>query len=85
MYKEKYATEPGAYAAEFFDNTELLLAALIEGKGEVEKAKAWLYAVKDWKGATGTTNFDANGDVVGKSYTIYTVKNGQFVPFSSEN
>ncbi|MFH0739684.1 MAG: ABC transporter substrate-binding protein, partial [bacterium] len=81
LYKEKYATEPGAYAAEFYDNTKLLLTALIEGKGDVEKAKAWLYAVKDWHGATGTINFDANGDVIGKSYTIYTVKNGQFIPY----
>ncbi len=86
LYKEKYASEPGGvYATEFFDNTELLLSALIESKGDVEKAKAWLYAVKDWHGATGTINFDANGDVIGKSYTIYTVKNGQFVPFSPEN
>ncbi|MDD4990018.1 MAG: penicillin-binding protein activator [Candidatus Pacebacteria bacterium] len=81
LYKEKYASQPGPYAAEFFDNTELLLTALIESRGDIEKAKEWLYAIKDWRGATGTTNFDANGDVIGKSYTIYTVKNGQFVPY----
>ena len=81
LYREKYASEPGAYAAEFFDNTELLLTSLIENKGDVERAKSWLYTVKDWHGATGITNFDSNGDVVGKSYTIYTVKNGQFVPY----
>lgn len=81
LYKEKYISEPGVYATAFYDNAELILTALIESKGDIEKAKAWLYAIKDWKGATGTTNFDANGDVIGKSYTIYTVKNGQFVPY----
>lgn len=85
LYKEKYSAEPGPYASIFYDNTELVLTALIENKGDIEKAKAWLYAVKDWRGATGITNFDANGDVVGKSYTVYQVKNGQFVPFSPEN
>ncbi|MCL5010790.1 MAG: penicillin-binding protein activator [Patescibacteria group bacterium] len=81
LYKEWFGAESGPFAAEFFDNTELLLSALIESRSDVEKAKFWLYAVKDWKGATGTTNFDANGDVTDKSYTIYTVKNGQFVPY----
>lgn len=81
LHKEKYDTEQGAFSAGFYDNTILVLKALIENKGDVEQAKNWLYNVKDWHGATGTTNFDENGDVVGKSYTVYTVKNGQFVPY----
>ncbi|MFH0739870.1 MAG: ABC transporter substrate-binding protein, partial [bacterium] len=84
-YKAKYGVEAGPYAPGFFDNAQLILTALIESKGDVEKAKAWLYAVKDWHGATGTINFDANGDVIGKSYTIYTVKNGQFVPYEKSD
>lgn len=81
LHKEKYGTEPGPFSAGFYDNTILVLKALIENKGNTGEAKNWLYNVKDWHGATGVTNFDENGDVVGKSYTPYIIKNGQFVPY----
>lgn len=81
LHKERYNTEPSAFSAAFYDNTILVLKALIETQGNIEKVKDYLYAVDNFNGATGITNYDANGDVVGKSYTIYKIKNSKFSPY----
>jgi branched-chain amino acid transport system substrate-binding protein len=80
-HKEKYNEEPGPFSTGFYDNTVLILESLIKNNGNIEKAKKWLYDLKGWAGATGITTYDKNGDPVGKSYTIMTAKNGQFVPY----
>ncbi len=79
-HKIKYDSEPGYFASGIYDCTLLTLEALIKNNGNIEEAKAWLYNVKDWKGATGTTNFDENGDTIGKSYAIHVIKDGEIIP-----
>ncbi len=79
LHQGKYNVDPGPYSAGVYDNTLLVLQALIENDSDVEKAKEWLYNVKNWRGATGITNFDENGDPIGKSYTVYEIKNGEFL------
>ena len=81
-HKEKYNEDPGPFSAGFYDNTILVSEALIKNNGNTDGAKEWLYGIKDWAGATGITNFDENGDPIDKSYTIMTVKNGQFAPYA---
>ncbi|MBT3304671.1 ABC transporter substrate-binding protein [Candidatus Woesearchaeota archaeon] len=76
----KFGVEPGYFASGLYDCVVLSLEALLENEGDVEQAKGWLYDLKDWRGASGITNFDENGDTVGKSYSIYVVKDGEFVP-----
>jgi len=80
-HQKKYGEMPGPFSSGFYDNIILVSEALIKNNVNIEKAKDWLYNVKNWSGATGITNFDENGDPIGKSYTIMTVKNGQFVSY----
>ena len=77
-HQREYFSEPFAFSAGFYDNVLLVSEALINNKGDVAKAKAWLYNLKDWEGATGITNYDSKGDTVGKSYAIMIVENGKF-------
>lgn len=50
------------------------------GPGEFGKAKALLAAGKDvnYVGASGTQDFDANGDTEGATYAHWMIKNGQY-------
>jgi branched-chain amino acid transport system substrate-binding protein len=80
--RERFGSDPGPFSAGFYDNTLLVLEALSESNGDIDAARDWLYDVRDWEGATGLTTFDENGDPLGKSYTVYTVRNGEFVPYA---
>ncbi len=81
-HKNKYDSEPFVFSAGFYDNILLVSEALIKNNGDIDEAKDWLYNIKDWNGATGITNYDVNGDTVGKSFTLMTVKNGEFVEYN---
>jgi branched-chain amino acid transport system substrate-binding protein len=78
-HESKYGAGAFPFATFFYDNTMLTAKALINNKGDVVKAQQWLYNLKGFRGVTGTTSFDENGDVFGKSYTVMKVKNGKFV------
>jgi len=81
LHQGKYNENPGPFSAGLYDNTVLVLKALIENERDLEKAKNWLYSIKDFSGATGITNYDSNGDVIGKSYSIFEVQDGKFIPY----
>ena len=64
-YKKEYGVEPSALAALGYDSAMLLFDAMKRAKslGGNDLAQA-LKDTKDFKGATGTINFNANRDVV---------------------
>ncbi|NQU23859.1 MAG: ABC transporter substrate-binding protein [Candidatus Nealsonbacteria bacterium] len=78
-YRERYGEDPGVYSGLFYDATHVLAKA-IAGADTLEGPsiqKALLKTVYD--GPTGTTKFDAYGDV-DKPFSVYRVKDGRFVP-----
>ena len=78
-YKAKFGKEPGLVADYAYDALKLLVEAVQLGGGiDGPSIKRGLEKVKDFKGASGLINFDANGDVV-KPSGLKTVKDGQFV------
>jgi branched-chain amino acid transport system substrate-binding protein len=78
-YKAKFGKEPGLVADYGYDALKLIVeAARLGGGTDGERIKRGLEKIKDFKGASGLINFDANGDVV-KPSGLKTVKGGQFV------
>jgi len=78
-YKEKYGTEPSAYAAEGYDAAAILIKAMFASNGTADSIKDQLFKIgKDYYGASGVISFDQNGDVQ-KPMVIKTIKDGQFV------
>jgi branched-chain amino acid transport system substrate-binding protein len=77
-YKKEYSQDVGAYSAQGFDAANIIIAAIrraIDDAGgnmptrdQVTKQVA---QTKDYKGAIGSTTFDANGDTTLKIITIY--------------
>ncbi|HMA35314.1 MAG TPA: branched-chain amino acid ABC transporter substrate-binding protein [Chloroflexia bacterium] len=81
-YKVAYASAqwqgvPQAYSANAYDATNIIIAAMkTAGKKDREAVRAAIAGTKDFKGATGTTSFDQNGDTTNRWISIYQVQNG---------
>lgn len=73
-----YGHEPHPLARHSYDATMLATTALTECKMDRECAKAWLYRVKDYPGASGSFSIDADGGT-SRSFVAKIVRNGQFV------
>ncbi len=80
-YKKKYEKEPGAWAALSYDAVGMALDAIKEVGADRRKIKDWLAgrttAEKGYKGVTGLTYFDAEGDCPSKGATVAVVKDGK--------
>jgi branched-chain amino acid transport system substrate-binding protein len=74
-YKAKYGQDVGAYSANGYEATNIIIAALNKAPS-VDRAsvRTAIAATKDYKGVLGTTSFDANGDTTNKWISIYAVK-----------
>ncbi|RWU02228.1 branched-chain amino acid ABC transporter substrate-binding protein [Pseudodesulfovibrio sp. S3] len=79
-YKEKTGNEPGAYSAYSFDSaTAYLMAVKAAGTTDPVKVREELMKL-DFTGASKQVKYQENGDS-GSNYTVYMIKDGQFVPY----
>ena len=79
-YKKLYNIEPGVYSGLYYDAVKVLAEAI--GKCDINKLsgeaiKSALMNIKNYRGATGTLTFNADGDVE-KPFSIYKISNKQF-------
>jgi len=82
-YKKRYGEEPDVIAANGYDSLLVLAQAMRAAVASHEPitgetVRENLLKV-DVVGATGRNKFDANGDVVGKTFTRKTIKDGKVV------
>jgi len=79
-FKNIYNSEPGIAAAQCYDAINLIILSIERGGYEGTKIQQELYNIKNYHGVTGETSFDERGDVI-KEFTIFTIRNSQFVPY----
>lgn len=79
-FKKKYNVDPDVYAAYAYDAIKILANAISIGGYSSDGIKKSLYETKNYKGVTGITSFDVNGEV-DKPFYVYEVKNGKFELF----
>jgi len=90
-YEAEYPGEAiAAYDAYSYDAANVIIRAIIAvakdmGADKVTSAdgkKAIIAAVAktDFEGVTGQVKFDSNGDTINKVITVYTVKDGAWIP-----
>ena len=79
-YKKKFGKELGAYSANSYDATNILISAIekVKEKDPAKIAKV-IKETKNYPGLTGKITFDLKGDLVNPAFLIYQVKNGMFV------
>jgi branched-chain amino acid transport system substrate-binding protein len=82
-FRRKYIRDPGYYSALAYDAMNIVLLAIEREGIKSEDIKNGLYQIRNFPGITGTTTFDANGDVT-KPVILKTVKNGQFVEWEEK-
>ncbi|MEK7475968.1 MAG: branched-chain amino acid ABC transporter substrate-binding protein [Candidatus Coatesbacteria bacterium] len=77
---EKRFGQVGPYSPYAYDATRVVIEA-IRRAGVADRAKvvAEVRNTKHFKGVTGETTFDANGDTLNQVISIYTVRNGVWV------
>jgi branched-chain amino acid transport system substrate-binding protein len=76
-YKEAYKEEPGTYAAYTYDAANIIIEALKQGKTDRKGIMEYLTPLKGFKGVTGVTNFDENGDCIKEPLRLI-VNDGKF-------
>lgn len=81
-YKAETGEEtPPLFLAENYDGTMIVLEALYQAKGDVEKARELMHVIgNNYPGASGRITFDENGDV-NKPAALMTVKERAFIPY----
>jgi branched-chain amino acid transport system substrate-binding protein len=78
-YKEKYGSEPEAYAAYGYEACNVALDAIERaGKKDREAIREAVFATKDYDGVLGKWSFDANGDTTLTQMSGNQVKDGAF-------
>jgi branched-chain amino acid transport system substrate-binding protein len=77
-FKKKYGKSSDVFAATAYDALYILKQAIENGEYTAESIKNQLYKIKNYKGVTGITSFDLNGDVT-KPVVVKEIKNGKFV------
>ncbi len=78
-YKDKYKSEPEAYAAYGYEAAKVTLAAIAKaGKKDRAAIMDALMATKDYDGVLGKWSFDQNGDTSLTTMSGQVVKSGKF-------
>lgn len=80
-FLKKYNKEPDVYSSNGYDCMMLLAHVYSKGARTGEQFQAILSQVNGFMGATGVTHFDKNGDVVGKKFGRFVIRNGEPVVF----
>lgn len=74
-YQKKYNTAAGTYAAESFDATNMIIQAIADQGGEVDReALADALRKAEHKGITKTFSFDDKGEFTNQAIFMYQVK-----------
>lgn len=79
-YTTRYNMKPDIWAALTYDCFKVVEKALINGAKSPKEIQKELLMIRDFPGVSGIFSFDEDGNVV-KSFSILTVKNGQFVKY----
>jgi len=75
-FKEKYVKEPNVFSAYYFDATNIILDAILNGAKTSDEIKSYLYQ-NEFMGVTGKTKFDRYGEVE-KPIDIFKIENKKF-------
>lgn len=83
-YSKRFGTAPGAYSAESYDVTNMIISELRKtvGKTEPKALRAALLknlAATEYTGLTKVFSFDEKGEFRGSGVSLYQVKNGAIV------
>jgi len=77
-YFEEFGKAYNAYTPESYDVANIVIQALENTDGSADAVKDYLYSMGEFKGVSGTFEFDLFGEV-DKPYDVFTVENGKFV------
>lgn len=79
-YKARYSKEYSAYTPETYDVTYIIAKACAATDCSSSAMKDYLYSMGSYQGASGTYEFDRNGEVE-KAYDFFEVRNGAWIPY----
>jgi branched-chain amino acid transport system substrate-binding protein len=81
-YKQKYGTDPEAYAVYGYEAAKVALVTIAKvNKKDRDAIREAILATKDFdQGAVGKWSFDENGDTTAQVFTISKIEGGKFTP-----
>ena len=78
-FEEKFGEEPDVYAAYSYDIGMILADCFAAGNKTGEQVRSYLLGMAPYRGATGETAFDENGDCNSKSFIRQVIQSGEYV------
>ena len=76
-YKQAYGEDPEVYAAYSYDTFMVLANAIQSGARTGEAIRVYLSKMPPYDGVSGSFQFDAHGDVIGKGFDRFTIQAGK--------
>ncbi len=77
-YKAKFHEAPGAYSANAYVATKIIIDAVKAVGPDRAKVRAWVAKLHDYKSIIGTFSFDENGDTTNRVISIYVVRDNKW-------
>jgi len=87
-YRQRFQTEPAAYAGYCYDAMKIAFTALRQltsGEYTGPAIREQLLNIRDFHGVTGLTDFNGSTSASGKVFDRLVVKNGKNVPWTAKN
>ena len=78
-YEKKAGSKPDVYASLAYDMAKIVCQAIGEGKRTGPEFQQFLATMAVYEGVTGKTQFDRNGDVIGKAFSRKIYHDGKAV------
>lgn len=78
-FRRTYGQEPTRFAANSYDLVSIVLPAAQKAGRDRQALIASALQTKDADGVTGPMAFSADGDIIGRTASVYRLQNGKFV------
>jgi branched-chain amino acid transport system substrate-binding protein len=80
-YRRRYKKDPEVYSATMYDMLRILAVAVAQSDGTPDGMRKVVLGLKNYPGASGTTTFLPNGDVI-KAVDLKVIKDGKHVSYN---
>ena len=79
-YKREIGKEPALYSPEGYDSAKMLIAGIKAGNQDRPSLLRYVEGIDQYQGVSKTISFEANGNLIGRQFFVFQIKDGRIVP-----
>lgn len=79
-FKRDIGKDPGLYSPEAYDAAKILIAGIKAGNHDRPSLLRYVEDLQQYEGVSKTISFEPNGNLIGKQFFVFQVRNGKITP-----